>query len=170
VIKESYLRNSVFGFEDGFVSTVGSLVGLAASAPNKSTVIISGLVIIAVEAFSMGVGAYLTEKSAHELSTTESHNDNLLIDSLVMWLSYMLAGFFVLSPYFINQTTQQSAVYSIGLTLIGLFALGFAKGKLVKRHPFKSGLEMMLVASIAIGLGYAVGEIGKSLLLNVRTP
>ncbi|OGY91705.1 MAG: hypothetical protein A3B31_02200 [Candidatus Komeilibacteria bacterium RIFCSPLOWO2_01_FULL_53_11] len=57
------MREIVFGAEDGMVSTVGSLTGIAAATNNPVTVILAGCVIVAVESISMGVGVYLSTKS-----------------------------------------------------------------------------------------------------------
>lgn len=165
MIKEDYLRHIVFGFEDGFVSTVGALVGVAASNSGKSYIIITGLIIIAVEALSMGFGSYITEKSAHELGRIK-HSDNLFLDGILMWSSYTIAGLCALTPYFFIEPTQSATVASILITLTGLFWLGFTKGKLVHKNPIKSGLEIMLLAGLAILVGFGVGTMGRQILLN----
>jgi len=79
-ITEANVRNAVFGFEDGFVSSVGALVGIAAASQSMSFVIASGLVIVMVEAFSMGVGSFLSEKSGSELSTKKAKTRNFVIN------------------------------------------------------------------------------------------
>src|SRR3989344_7305440 len=59
----SIIREIVFGMEDGLVSTMGAVTGIAAASQNHFIVILSGVVIIAVESISMGVGSYLSTKS-----------------------------------------------------------------------------------------------------------
>jgi predicted membrane protein (TIGR00267 family) len=61
------LREVVFGLEDGMVSTLGSIAGIAIGSGNKATVILAGTVIIAVESISMGIGSYLSNKSEEEM-------------------------------------------------------------------------------------------------------
>jgi len=61
------IREVVFGVEDGMVSTLGALTGIAVGTNNPNVVILAGFVIIAVESVSMGVGSYLSNKSAKEL-------------------------------------------------------------------------------------------------------
>lgn len=65
-ILESF-REVIFGLEDGLVSTLGVVIGIAAATQDVRTVIISGLVVIFVEAISMGAGTYLSTKSEKEL-------------------------------------------------------------------------------------------------------
>ncbi len=62
----SLLREVVFGVEDGMVSTLGALLGIAVGSQSQFIAILSGSVIIAVESISMGVGSYLSSKSLKE--------------------------------------------------------------------------------------------------------
>ncbi len=61
------IREIVFGMEDGMVSTMGAITGIAAGTMNHFTVVLSGCVIIAVESISMSVGSYLSSKSEREI-------------------------------------------------------------------------------------------------------
>lgn len=61
------IRELVFGLEDGLVSTMGAVAGIAAGTENGQVVILSGLVIIAVEALSMAAGSYLSNKSHRQM-------------------------------------------------------------------------------------------------------
>lgn len=63
----SAIREIVFGVEDGMVSTLGVLVGIAIGTNSHFVVIISGFVVIVVESISMGVGSYLSTKSVREI-------------------------------------------------------------------------------------------------------
>ncbi|MFA6076878.1 MAG: VIT1/CCC1 transporter family protein [Candidatus Paceibacterota bacterium] len=60
-------REVVFGMEDGMVSTLGSITGIAIGSNNQATVILAGVVIISVESISMGIGSYLSNRSQEEL-------------------------------------------------------------------------------------------------------
>jgi VIT1/CCC1 family predicted Fe2+/Mn2+ transporter len=60
------MRPLVFGLEDGIVSTAGAVVGIAAGSQNSHVVILSGTVLILVEALSMAAGEYLSSKSQRE--------------------------------------------------------------------------------------------------------
>lgn len=65
-IFSSLLREVIFGLNDGMVSTLGSLVGIAIGSQNRSIVILSGFVIIVVESISMAAGTFLSSKSEKE--------------------------------------------------------------------------------------------------------
>lgn len=54
--------------EDGMVSTLGSITGIAIGSGNHSVVVLAGVVIISVEAFSMGIGSYISNLSEEEMN------------------------------------------------------------------------------------------------------
>ena len=64
----SVLSEVVFGVEDGMVSTLGSITGIAIGSGNHSTVLLAGIVIVSVESISMGIGSYLSNKSEEEMN------------------------------------------------------------------------------------------------------
>lgn len=63
----SLIREVVFGMEDGMVSTLGAVTGIAAATGDHFTVVLSGLIVVAVESVSMGVGSYLSNKSEFDI-------------------------------------------------------------------------------------------------------
>lgn len=60
------MREIVFGLEDGVVSTLGAITGIAGGTMDSKVVILSGLVIIFVESLSMAAGTYLSNKAEKE--------------------------------------------------------------------------------------------------------
>ncbi|MFH0950855.1 MAG: VIT1/CCC1 transporter family protein [bacterium] len=57
------LRDIIFGLEDGMVSTLGALTGIAIGSQNRDMIVLAGLVIIAVESVSMGIGSFMSSRS-----------------------------------------------------------------------------------------------------------
>lgn len=213
------MREVVFGLEDGMVSTLGAITGIAASTNNAFFVILSGFVIISVEALSMSAGTFLSSKSdremqkrmleeeMHEIETEpEKEREELVhfytsrgftaeetamvvarvtsdknlwleemayrelgvipsnahetpvLDAVFMGVSYIIGGFIPLFSYFFLPVG--TALYtSIGFSLVGLFVLGYTKGKIVHTNKIKSGIEMMVVSLSAAGIGYIVGQV-----------
>ncbi|MBI4227290.1 MAG: VIT1/CCC1 transporter family protein [Candidatus Omnitrophica bacterium] len=62
----SKIRDAVFGTQDGLVSTLGALIGIAVGTQHQATVAIAGCVIVAVESLSMAAGSYLSSKSQRQ--------------------------------------------------------------------------------------------------------
>ncbi len=60
------IRDIVFGLEDGMVSTLGVVVGVAIGSGNHWVTLLAGVVVIFVESLSMSAGSYLSSKSERE--------------------------------------------------------------------------------------------------------
>jgi len=63
----SSIREIVFGVEDGMVSTLGAVTGIAVGSQDYFTVMLSGFVIISVESISMGIGSFLSSRSERQI-------------------------------------------------------------------------------------------------------
>lgn len=154
-----YLRNFIFGVEDSLVSTVGLLSGIAAAGVSRGDILVTGIVLIFVEAFSMGVGSFLSEESAAEY-VTGVHNLKFTINGgLVMFFSYFLAGFIPLFPYIFF--TARAFEFSILFSLLALFMLGIAGSAIFGSHVLKNGLRMLIIGGLAIAVGVLVGVLIK---------
>lgn len=155
----SYLRNFVFGVEDSLVSTVGLLSGIAVANVPKSTILLTGIILLFVEAFSMAAGSFLSESSADEYT---NQNDKItrttIISSIIMFLSYLLSGFIVLFPYIVFATPEALKI-SIVLSAVSLFILGIIGAKISNINPIKNGFRMMIVGGVAIAAGSLAGNL-----------
>lgn len=154
---KKYLRSVIFGIEDSLVSTTGLVAGISiGSEENKSIVLLAGLVAIAIEATSMGAGEYLSDETIDEVDKNERQSGSSLVSGVLMFASYLLAGFIPLSA--IIFLVFPTALYiSVLLALLSLFILGFLKGKILKTPPFKSGLKIFFIGGLATMLGLIVG-------------
>lgn len=156
-----FVRNFVFGVEDSLVSTVGLLSGVAASGAERSTIIVTGVVLIFVEAFSMGVGSVLSDNSTKEFKSGEEVPLAVSVKGgVVMLVSYFIAGLIPLAPYlFLPNGVAFSA--SIWASLLGLYLLGYASAKMAGVNPLKESIQMFLLGGAAVGIGVAVGTLLK---------
>ncbi len=152
-------RNFIFGAEDGFVSTVGFLSGIAAASVSRQTIFLTGVILILVEAFSMAVGSFLSEYETQEyLQRHEIGPQKPLVGAVTMFFSYAGSGLIPLLPYVFLPIG--SALYlSISLTLVSLFILGMVSAKLYQLKVLKHALQMLVLGSIAIAIGIASGRL-----------
>jgi|SRR3989344_2433281 len=157
-----YTRNFIFGVEDSLVSTVGLLSGVAIAGIPKPAIVISGVVLIFVEAFSMGAGSFISEHSAEEYAMHRHHFGLAqLIGAVIMFFSYFISGFIPLAPYiFID--VKYAFWASIGASLLAMFLLGIINGKIFKIKKFRHALEIVLIGGIAIAVGALVGRLFKN--------
>ncbi len=161
--KTEYLRNFIFGVEDSLVSTIGLVSGVAAAGMTGKTVFLTGMVLIFVESFSMGVGSLLSENSAEEYQ--EQKTVALSKDlgyALVMFLSYLLSGLALVLPYAFASIGTATKI-SICLALVGLFFLGVGSGKAAGNSPLKKGVLMATLGGFTILLGVVVGSLVEKL-------
>lgn len=161
-ILENTVREVVFGLEDSLVSTMGAVTGIAAGTDNKAIVILSGLVILAVEATSMGAGSYLSNKTAGLVETGGKKGGLVLFNSikagLIMLFFYILGGLIPLLPYFFI-SIKNAIPFSIFLTVAALIGVGFWTGRVTKRSGWGAAIEMAVVSLGAAGIGYGIGRL-----------
>jgi VIT1/CCC1 family predicted Fe2+/Mn2+ transporter len=153
-VHPDYLRGTVFGLEDGLVSTTGAIAGIAAGAKDADTVIMAGLVLVVVEALSMGAGQFLSERSVHQLQP--GHSDSLAVGAALMFVAYLVGGMVPLAP--VLATGSLGSVWAgTALAFGGLFVLGWVKGRMVAVAPLRSGLEILVIGGAATAVGVVVG-------------
>lgn len=211
------IREVVFGLEDGLVSTMGAVAGIAAGTESAHIVVLSGLVIVAVEALSMAAGSYLSNKSHSEMlqkkiddereeieTKPEEETEELRVlyrqrgfseeeiailvrrvtadkdlwleemmakelfigkndieepksRALVMGAAYVIGGAVPVIPY-LCLPVRTALPVSVIATIVTLFGVGYVKGGAIGRSPWKSAMEMVLVASSAAFIAYLIGK------------
>ncbi len=155
----TYLRNFIFGIEDSLVSTVGLLAGVATADISHSAIVTTGLVLIVVEGFSMGVGSFLTEETTEEIAGEKVQTLNSLKGALTMLVSYCVAGLIPLAPYAFL-TGPKAVTLSITLSLLGLFCLGFGTSLYYRRPtPLRHALRMLILGGSAVVVGMLIGKL-----------
>lgn len=155
---ELFVRNFIFGVEDSLVSTVGFISGVAAGGLSKGNIFLAGMVLIFVEAFSMGVGSYLSEDSAEQfVEKKKDMSNNTIIAAVIMFVSYFICGMIPLSPYIVLEVSQAFPI-SIIFSLIALFLLGSLSARYFKRNWLTHGIKMMLIGGLAIAAGIVVAS------------
>ncbi|OGJ04564.1 hypothetical protein A3F97_00040 [Candidatus Nomurabacteria bacterium RIFCSPLOWO2_12_FULL_41_10] len=156
-----YVRNFIFGAEDSLVSTVGLLSGIASAGIARKEIIISGIVLICVEAFSMSVGSFLSERATEEsFSDYKEPESASRLAAAIMFFSYFLSGLIPIFPYWIADVSR-AFWWSIIASLLALSVLGFISARILKTKILKNILRMTILGGLAIGLGVAVGMIFK---------
>ena len=153
-----YLRNFIFGVEDSLVSTVGLISGVAAAGVSRKNIILTGVVLVCVEAFSMGVGTLVSETTAKEYEQqSQEPMDHSFGYAAVMLLSYLFAGLLVILPYIVVK--NWAFVLSIAVSLMALFFLGVVSAWLSHIRKIRQGALFVFLGGAAIVLGIAVGQL-----------
>jgi VIT1/CCC1 family predicted Fe2+/Mn2+ transporter len=155
----AYLRNFIFGVEDSLVSTVGLLSGIAIAGINQKEILLTGIVLIFVEAISMAAGTYLSEYSAEEFEQKrEVSSGKSLINGAVMFVSYFVSGFIPLIPYVIFAPATAFWV-SIAASMTSLFILGLVGARFAHVNLIRNALRTLVIGGLAIIVGVIVGKL-----------
>ncbi len=156
--QKEYVRSALFGLEDSLVSTTGLVAGIAVGAENKSVVLLAGIIAITIEALSMGASEYLSDDAVQELDKIKRHRDSPKLSGLIMFVSYFAAGLVPLLPV-AYLSFPYSLILCICSALIGLFLLGYIKGRLLHTASVKGGMKMLIVGGLTTLAGVAIGFI-----------
>lgn len=158
-VSSSFLRNFIFGVEDSLVSTVGLLSGIAIASVPRKTIFLTGVILILVEAFSMAVGSFLSERAVDDyLEHKEVPSKAPFIGGVIMFFSYFVSGFIPLFPYVILRT-EFALIFSIAVSSLALLLLGFFSAKISGTNYVRSGLRMFVMGSVAVVVGILAGRI-----------
>lgn len=156
MLSASNFRNFIFGVEDGLVSTVGLLSGIAIAEVPRETIFLTGIVLIFVEAFSMAAGSFVSESSTEEYTMGHDRPGRDLFAGITMFFSYFVSGFIPLSAY-LFWPVATALWYSIAFSVIALFVLGAIGARFSHISILRSGLRMVVVGGLAIAIGVAAG-------------
>jgi VIT1/CCC1 family predicted Fe2+/Mn2+ transporter len=113
------IREVVFGAEDGMVSTLGALTGIAVGTSHHLTVVLAGFVIVLVESISMAIGSYLSAKSVKEVEERKMNEEQVELHEHPEAEKRELAGMFVRDgwPEDLATTMAETATTRNGLFL-----------------------------------------------------
>lgn len=152
-----YLRTIVFGAIDSIVSTVGLLAGIAVAGSTQQNLLATGLIYAIVEAFSMGVGNFLSEESVEEYAKRSDVSDGPSFKAaIVMFVTFIVAALVPLAPYFLYPPMTALAV-SIVLSVCALYLVGLVSARVARLPVFWRAARMALLGGGAIAIGVLVG-------------
>ncbi len=170
-ISES-LREIVFGAEDGMVSTLGALTGIAAGTQNQFAVIVAGFVIIFVESTAMSVGSFLSSKSVREMDERKLKEEEMEIEHYPQGEQKELAKLYTSDGWPTQLANQMAAAAandkSLMLKEMAYRELGIIPNK--AEQPFADAAFMfifyMIGGSIPL-LPYVLLPISQALVVSI---
>jgi vacuolar iron transporter family protein len=101
---------------------------------------------------------FLRTKVQKELGLSPDAGGAALGDALVVGATYLGAAIVPLWPYFFFPLNIALAI-SLVCTLLALFAVGVAKGRVTRLSLLRSGVQVVIVGSVSAGVGYAIGHL-----------
>ncbi len=228
--KGRFIREVMFGMNDGLVSTIGFVAGATGALMQARLVLLAGIASVVAGALAMGIGAYLASKSQRdffesekererreieevpelerreirdiftklgflkdevemivnrvtsdkdlwvrfmmreELGILEESFDNPVTVGLLMAASFAVGGGPPLLPYLFMENALTALKAAVAASLVALFAIGVAKTVLTREPWLKSGLEVVLLGSLAAGIGFGIGKLVAVFWPEVQMP
>ncbi len=119
-----------------------------------------------VENLAKSQNSFFTTMVQKELGLDPHPFGTPLRDALFVGLSYLGSAAIPLLPYFFI-SARQAIYYSIGFTLLALFALGTFKARFAALNYVKSGLQVLAVGAFSGLGGYFLGIVLPR-ILNIK--
>ncbi|MGS0743731.1 VIT1/CCC1 transporter family protein [Glaciimonas sp. GG7] len=94
-----------------------------------------------------------------ELGLEEPHPAAARKSALTIALSYLVGGMIPLSPYIFLKTTESALMLSTVVTLLALYIFGYLKGSITGTGGLKSGLQTLLVGSLAAAAAFGIARL-----------
>jgi VIT1/CCC1 family predicted Fe2+/Mn2+ transporter len=217
--KGRFIREVMFGMNDGLVSTIGFVAGATGALMQTRLVLLAGVASVVAGALSMGIGAYLASKAQRDFFESEKARERREIEEVPeierneireifaklgfqkdevevivrrvtsdkdLWVRFMMreelgileesfdnpvtvgmlmAGAFVvggvapLLPYMMVENVLMALNVAVAVSLVALFIIGVGKTVLTKQPWLRSGSEVMLLGSLAAGIGFVIGKV-----------
>lgn len=165
-IARHYVRDLVYGANDGIITTFAVVAGVEGGALSASAVLIVGAANLAADGLSMGVGNYLAiraNESAREAENLAEEESSPARHGLATVLAFVTAGALPLLPYALAVPATSRAFDSIVLAMAGLFGVGAIRTIVTAGSWWKIGLETLalgiVVGAVAFGAGALVASI-----------
>ena len=147
------IREVVFGMEDGMVSTLGAVTGIAVGSQDPFTVILAGCVIITVESISMGMGSYISSLSEQDIIKRMLYEEQTEIKEFPLEEAKELQGMYIEDGWPEKLAIEMSQVAKDNKKLM-LQEMAYRELNLStkeKKHPLRNGI-FMFFAYIVGGL------------------
>ncbi len=106
---------------------------------------------------------WLETMMTEELQLSESKNSPSA-SAAIVGFSAFFGSLIPLTPFFFGAAPFEGAVASLIVSIIALFAAGYAKGKLTIGRPGRSGAEMAFIGISSAIAGYIVGYLLSGLI------
>ena len=157
-----YLPDLVYGANDGIITTFAVVSGVVGAALSETVILVLGFANLVADGVSMGASNYLARRSDVEQQERTERVDATR-HGLATFVGFLIAGLVPLVAYLLPVADASRFPLAIALTALALFVVGAARTFATHRGFLRSGVEMLLVGSVAAVVAYAIGAFAASL-------
>lgn len=151
-----YLPDLVYGANDGIVTTFAVVSGVVGADLARTVILVLGFANLFADGISMGASNYLARRS-HENAADRASRIEALRHASATLVAFVMAGVVPLIAYLAPFDSNGRFLAAVALTAITLFAVGAARAFVTGLGVFRSGLEMLVVGSLAALAAYLIG-------------
>ena len=155
-----YLPDLVYGANDGIITTFAVVSGVVGAALSSTVVVILGLANLVADGFSMGASNYLARRSQVEREVDE--RSDAARHGAATTFGFLIAGVVPLAAYLVPLSTAAKFPAATVLAAAALFAVGAARTLATRRGALRSGVEMLLVGSVAGAVAFGIGALAAA--------
>ena len=160
---QHYLRDLVYGANDGIVTTFAVVAGAAGGALSDRAVLVIGAANLLADGLSMAVGNYLGIKSQESVRRSQSLPEEEASPArhgAATFLAFTAAGVLPLLPYVALNTLWSARLpLAFAVTLAALFVVGSLRATVTEERWWKSGLEMLALGAIVAIVAFGAGSL-----------
>ena len=159
---QHYIRDLVYGANDGLITTFAVVAGVLGGGLSPRTMLIIGAANLVADGLSMGVGNYLSIRS-HEgalaAQNRPEEESSPLRHGVATLVAFVAAGVVPLAPFALG-VVEHAFAWSVGLTFIMMFTVGALRGLVTIDRWWMAGLEMLL-----LGMAVAIAAFSSGLIV-----
>jgi VIT1/CCC1 family predicted Fe2+/Mn2+ transporter len=166
-IARHYIRDVVYGANDGLITTFAVVAGVTGGGLSPRTMLIIGAANLFADGLSMGVGNYLSIRSNESALAAESRPEEEASPArhgLATLLAFVVAGAVPLAPFALGFASH-GLRWSVGLTFATLFSVGALRAVVTVDRWWVAGLEMLLLGLAVAAAAYGSGSIVARLMM-----
>ena len=160
-IDENALRAAVLGANDGLVSNLSLVMGVAGAEIAGQTILLTGLAGLIAGACSMAIGEWLSVTESRELAKKRIDNEIVGLPWAAAASSFLLfsaGAIFPVVPFFWIGGNI-AAIYSVLLSAVALCLLGMGTSPFTGRSFVFSASRQLVGGLIAAAITYGVGRL-----------
>ena len=166
-IARHYIRDLVYGANDGIITTFAVVAGVAGGALSTTAVLVVGVANLVADGLSMAVGNFLSiraNEGARALESLPEEESRPWRHAFATFAAFVVAGSVPLSPYLMPIAETGRFPWSAAMTLAALFGVGAARGRVTADPWWRAGLEMLLLGIVVAAVAYGAGWVMASFL------
>jgi VIT1/CCC1 family predicted Fe2+/Mn2+ transporter len=157
-----YLRDLVYGANDGIITTFAVVAGVAGGDLSPAAVLIVGAANLAADGVSMGAGNLLAiraHESARAAEGLPEEEASPLRHGIATLAAFIAAGAVPLAPFLLPLPGGTPFTWSLALTLAALFGVGVARSAVTIDPWWRAGLEMLTLGALVAAVAFSAGAV-----------